>query len=64
MYKEKWQTHGQAMGASCSVEQQNFSVLLRDLFVTLKENFHLILRREEEYFCDVNLFKAYLLVSF
>lgn len=52
------------MGASCSVEQQNFSGLLRDLFITLKENFHLILRAEEECFSSIYLFKAYILVSF
>lgn len=57
-YKEKWQTHGPAMGASCSVEQQNFSELLRDSFITFKENFHFILRGEEECFCNSDLFQS------
>lgn len=51
------------MGASCSAEQQSFSGVTVDLFVTLVENFHLILRAEEECFCNIYLFKAHLLVN-
>lgn len=51
------------MGASCSVEQQNFSGLLIDLFSILKEKLHLILKAEEERFGNIYLFKAYLLVN-
>lgn len=51
------------MGASCAVERQNFSGLLVDLVIILKENFHLILRAEEERFCNIYLFKAHLLVN-